>query len=1207
MSAANLAGLVGTGGTPTTVTLATIRPAASSGDRSTWAAYDGGGRVVKSVDELGFVTQNFYDGANRLTDSVRFSTAISTAALGDAPTAASINPASSSNDRLTRSFYDGDGRLLGTLDGEGFLTEYKYDAAGQLAETVGYAAATAAALRTTGTLAQLRPAASSGDIHTFTVYNAEGQMVGTVDGESYLTEYVYDSAGNKTQTIRYATRVSFTPGATIAAIRPASNALDQVSSVTYTALNQVATATDFEGTVTQYSYDEVANLTQTVRAVNTADVRTVNAQYDKQGRLTARLNGNGSALLTGNLTQAQIDAIWAANAIHYAYDASGRRISATDPNGNKTLFYYDADGHLTHTINALGEVQESRYNVLEQLTQTIAYGTRLSAATLATLSGGLVNATLTSAVAGIANATLDSTRSYSYTLRGQLASTTDPLAFNAFGETVSTSQQIGSGLTLDHTYAYDKRGLLTQTAWDPAGINTTQITQYDAFGRATQATDANGNVRSQSYDKLGRVIASTDPTNATRSSTYDAFGRALTQTDPLGNVTSFAYSNANRSVTLTTPEGVAFTKVHNREGQTQTVSDGRGGSTQYLYDKDGNLTQVTNALGQASTSSYDKADRLVDAVDTRGNHVGYTYDAANRVLTRRVDPTGLNLTTTYAYDAKGATASVTDARGIVTQTQFDLKGEVTRTIVDPTGLNIRTAYAYDGRGKVLTVTEGEGSALPRVTQYTYDKLGRRTREQVDPAGLNLSTTYTYDKNNNAVTRTDPLGNLTRYVYDADDRLVYTIDPLGGVTENGYDADAHVVRTVAYAAPINLTGLSTTPTVAQVQALITPIANAAKDALARNVFDRDGRRVYTVSGIGAVTQLVYDANGNVIDRTSYANTIPTTTAATTAAVAAAVALVVDPALDSRLRTVYDALNRATFTIDGTGAVTKFIYDANGNVVDRTGYANPVAPTTAATAAALSAAVVNDVAHDSHVRMVYDAANRLVYSVDGVGAVTQNLYDADGNVIETIAYSGAIPTTTAATAAAIQAALVPDAARDGHTCWTYDTANRMVFSVDALGAVTQNFYDANGHVTERIAYANKVTVALPATAAAVQAALVPDAVHDEVTLAAYDAAGRLVYSIDGLGFVTQSVYDADGNLTRSVAFANAISLTGLGSNPTTATIQSRLTANAALDRVEQRVLDARADHAHDPLRQRGAFHHACDPRRSGRGVDPERDHR
>src|SRR5262249_15473444 len=208
-----------------------------------------------------------------------------------------------------------------------------------LIETVAYATATNASLRTSGTLAQLIPAASAADIHTYNLYNARGQLAGSVDGEGFLTETVYDTAGNVTQSIRYATRVTYTAGATLASLRPAANAQDQATSATYSALNQVASRTDIDGTVTQYTYDNVGNLTQTVKAVNTGDARTILAQYDKQGRLTAQLSANGAALLTGNQTQAQIDAIWAANAVKYTYDAAGRRTSATDADGHRTLFF----------------------------------------------------------------------------------------------------------------------------------------------------------------------------------------------------------------------------------------------------------------------------------------------------------------------------------------------------------------------------------------------------------------------------------------------------------------------------------------------------------------------------------------------------------------------------------------------------------------------------------------------------------------------------------------------------------------------------------------------------------------------------------------------------------------------------------------------------------------------------------------------------
>src|SRR5262249_57811958 len=105
----------------------------------------------------------------------------------------------------------------------------------------------------------------------------------------------------------------------------------------------------------------------------------------------------------------------------------------------------------------VGEVQESVYNVRGQVAQVARYGTRLSAATLASLSGGLVNSTLTSALAALANAALDSKTSYTYTTTGRLAQTTDALgnavtqAFDAFGDVTSSSQAIGARPPPPHT------------------------------------------------------------------------------------------------------------------------------------------------------------------------------------------------------------------------------------------------------------------------------------------------------------------------------------------------------------------------------------------------------------------------------------------------------------------------------------------------------------------------------------------------------------------------------------------------------------------------------------------------------------------------------------------------------------------------------------------------------------------------------------
>ena len=160
------------------------------------------------------------------------------------------------------------------------------------------------------------------------------------------------------------------------------------------------------------------------------------------------------------------------------------------------------------------------------------------------------------------------------------------------------------------------------------------------------------------------------------------------------------------------------------------------------------------------------------------------------MLTRRLDPAGLNLTTTTQYDGQGRAVKVTDAAGTATSYVFDAKGQLRDTIVDDVsgGLRLKTSSSYDAQGRTLTVIEGAGTAAARTVEYRYDVLGRRTHEIVDPAGLALTTTYEYDKAGNVVLRRDALANATRYVYDNAGRLQYSIDATGGVTERSYDAE-----------------------------------------------------------------------------------------------------------------------------------------------------------------------------------------------------------------------------------------------------------------------------------------------------------------------------------------------------------------------------------------------------------------------------------
>ena len=178
------------------------------------------------------------------------------------------------------------------------------------------------------------------------------------------------------------------------------------------------------------------------------------------------------------------------------------------------------------------------------------------------------------------------------------------------------------------------------------------------------------------------------------------------------------------------------------------------------------------------------------------------------MLTRTVDPTGLNLTTSYAYDGEGRMMTTTSPNGVVTTTQYHADEPVHQVAIDPTGLNLVTRYSYNNEGDTVTLTQGLGSTNPRVTQYTYDALGRRTSEVVDPGTgnnpatgqhyLNLTTLYFYDANSNLTQKVDANGNSTWYVYDADNRVHYTVNALGGITETDYDGNGRVSATRQYA-------------------------------------------------------------------------------------------------------------------------------------------------------------------------------------------------------------------------------------------------------------------------------------------------------------------------------------------------------------------------------------------------------------------------
>jgi YD repeat-containing protein len=1154
----------------------------AANDRTSYSVFNNAGQLAATVDAAGAVVIFSYDGTGRQVRIHRHATVLTTAHLTTlAATAATRELAltdlplsiDNTNDRIERFFYDAEGLLVGKLDAGGYLCEYKYDAAGRPLESLHYAAATAAAARASGTLIALRPASdAANDQRTYSLYNARGQLEGLVDAESYLTEWTYDAVGNKASVTRYTDKVSYVAGATVDDLRPTSQTEDQITTYAYDYRNLITRQTSADGTVTSYEYDSIGRQIASTRAAGTLEARTNRIQYDRFGRVWKELSGIGSAALEAlgaGATDAQKEAIWTQYATMHSYDSANRRTSSTDPLGNKTLFYYDAQGRLTHAINALGEVRTTTYSRLGDATDTRSYTKRLSTATLAGLTGGLVTSALTSAVTAL-NSTSDHVESATFTKRGEVAGRSDPLgadikfAYNAFGELFHTDTKLqGSTRRIDLS-TFDQRGQLKSLVEDQGSgkLNRSTSSKYDAFGRRIEYRDANGKLWQTGYDRLGRAVSATDPLNPARLTTYDAHGRVLTQTDALGYVTTFSYDTQARSVRVQTPESISATTVSNRHGAKQSITDARGNTTSYTYDADGQLKQVTEPPALAgepqriTTSSYDKAGRLSETIDARGTKTSYAYDKAGRLFKRTVDPrnatnpNGLDLTTTYAYDGQGRTITMTDAAGTVTQNTFSARGQLLEVAVDPAGLNLRTGYSYDAAGRTLTVTEGKDSANPRVTQYIYNNLGWRSQEIIDPSGLNIVTRYHYDDAGNVRAKRNASGtdreSIERFIYDDLGRVRYAIDATGAVSFYQYDAEGRTTSTTRYAKLVSFllpTDVGTVMTLDDLTARLMP--SAAEDIVTRMVYDKDGRAIFAIDGTGALIERNYDGNGNVVKTVAYAARPGSLASYDLPSVRGAANAL--PAQNNRVtRAFYDAADRAAISVDAEGYVTRSSFNAVGREILRVRYAGRYVANDNHTLATFSAALPASVPSTAVTeRFSHDAAGRLVDAIDGAGITTRYRYNEAGRVVDVVRAYGTNEASTTYKEYDAAGRLVGVTDPLGHSIRTeydalgqavkiidqrghagyfyYDDAGRTVLHIDPEGYALETEYNALGMATLTRRYATRANGSYDT----LQRPRLVSSAQDAITRFEHDKLGRQTTQTDAEGHVEAWTYDAFGN--------------------------------------------------------------------------------
>lgn len=703
--------------------------------------------------------------------------------------------------------------------------------------------------------------------------------------------------------------------------------------------------------------------------------------------------------------------------------------------------------------------------------------------------------------------------------------------YNAAGQLIFAQDTDGN----TQRYSYTNNRIATIADLDASGTVLQSITvTYDTTNTTlissvsvTSGGSSTTRVRYE-YDtvnRLSQVIVSLDPADA--SKTY---------------VTHYTYDGASKriaSITTGAGETLNFTYVQLGAGGPyliKTTTDGQNNVTTFEY---GSTTIEVPITAQATQSfNYNKTDVIGPLGTTT-----YVYDTKGRLI--QVQAPSVNnqrSTTTYGYDAQDNVTSVTDANGA------------------------RLDFTYDAAGNRLSQRDALGNTIT----YTYssrNQLLSETRYKTpDPDGAGIQTA------------TKPL--TTRYVYDSEDHLRFNISAEGRVTEHRYNTAGHRETSITYTAATY--DAQTLPSdLATLVAWATAIADKTQAQRVDYGYDFRGQlqtqttyATLNADGTGldsskSVTSYIYDARGLLLQSIDARGTVTTgvpndyLTSYTYDGLGRVLTTSTTNELGNIVSTTtlsYDDVGNRVLTTAANGLITSSSYDKRGLLTATTQMdsATPLGVTTYSYDTAGRLRITQDPTGVQTYR-IYDAANRLVGQVDGTWALTQLDYDPAGNVIRTTAYSVQVPQghrwalqdpngmVTIADLMTVPAfngwvSVASDDDRVSHAL--YDDANRLVYSVDADGAITENIYDGAGRITDVIQYATLLTAAQrqalkanPAPAAG-DLTVIPNAGEDRRTRHFYDNDGQHLGSLDGEGYFTAHTYDASGQLIKTQRYATAL---------------------------------------------------------------------
>jgi RHS repeat-associated protein len=513
--------------------------------------------------------------------------------------------------------------------------------------------------------------------------------------------------------------------------------------------------------------------------------------------------------------------------------------------------------------------------------------------------------------------------------------------------------------------------------------------------------------------------------------------------------------------------------------------------TSYGFNGDGTVAWKQDRNGNRLTFAY------ASIAHSTGKQVTFTRDG-NNYVTEIYDPIAQDISGSpvlkYSYDDIG---NLTNAARLVERSPETYQA---------------TSYAYTNTAfphHVTSITDARGIVSAR---YEYDSSGRMTR-QYD--ALSRFVSYGFDLVNRRQTVTDRLTNTAVQTFTYSGQLASLQDPAGNVTQYGYDESGRKiaetnalgqVTSYTYDSSDNLTG-GTDPIGASTSATYNDFGEplAATDALGYatvSAYDAKGNLIASTNALGIVAAYGYDTQGN---RTSETNALGL------------------PEQVVRLSAFNEfgwLTNSATLDSQySTLSQTACTYDSNGNRL------------TENTARTITGGTETEVTQTT-----YDAANRIIQTIDPLGFTNRTVYDPVGKTTQTVDKLGRTNFNYFDVVGLLTNTTSPDGLGERYV---YDAEDRRTQSIDRAGRTNLFLYDALGRVLRTTrpdgSYSASVFDAAGRLRRTVQGS--PPAgialVSTEIqTRYFYDAAGRQTATTNALNQGTILGTDANGNQTNSV---------------------------------------------------------------------------